>query len=93
MSRYRETDEVAAGVCRQVASLGRRVGSEDPASLVYLAAVEEAARLARAGAVEALRETGYTDVQIGEVLGISRQAVQQAWPRTERFVGAGARWR
>lgn len=89
----RETHEVAAGVNRMVRALGRRVAQEDPTSLAYLALVEDTVAEARRTAIEGMRAHGYTDKDIGECLNMSRQAVQQRWPRTERVVGAGARYR
>jgi hypothetical protein len=75
-----------------VMALGRRVGEEDPGDLRYLDSLDSALAAARALAVDGLRRGGATDVQIGEALGMTRQAVQQRWPRTVRVVGAGARW-
>lgn len=85
----RETADVAAGVERQVKSLGRRVAKEDPESLGYLFTLNEALADAVRIAIEGQRRSGHTDGEIGEQLGTSRQAVEQRWPR-ERGDAAGA---
>ena len=36
-----------------------------------------------AEAVEGLRSSGFSDTEIGLVLGVTKQAVQQRWPRNE----------
>lgn len=89
----RETHEVVGAANRMITSVGKRVAMEDPTSLAYLALMEQRVSEARQLAIEGLRVAGYTDKEIGEVLQMTRQAVQQRWPRTERVVGAGARYR
>lgn len=89
----RETPDVAAGIKRQVRSLGRRIGQEDPSSLSHLIQIRAAVDAAMADAVRGLRDLTYTDAMIGEALGCTRQAVQQRWPQPGRAVGAGARYR
>lgn len=85
----KETSEVAGGAQRMIRAVGERIA--DTHELAYLERLEAAIVSARAVAVESLREAGYTDVAIGEELGMSRQAVQQRWPRARRVVGNGAR--
>ena len=89
----RETEDVARGAIRMVRAVGSRVGQEDPDGLEYLNIVRDALDSAMRVAVEGLREGGHTDKAIGEALGMTRQAVQQRWPRATRAVGAGARYR
>lgn len=72
--RERETPEIAAGLRRQVAALGERIGGEDPVDLLELDALEAAIRAARARAVELQRGNGFSWREIGEGLGISRTA-------------------
>lgn len=72
---------MSAAVRRLVRALGKRIATEDPEALELLLALEgdlgEAWRVAVAG----LRGSGFLDREIGEVLGCSRQAVEQRWPR------------
>jgi len=79
--RYRETPDVAKGVGRIVLAVGKRVATEDPADLRYLALLEQRLNQAWDIAIDGLRTTGYTDGEIGSVLGITKQAVQKRWPR------------
>jgi hypothetical protein len=44
--------------------------------------LEEAAKIAWEVAVQGIRRSGFTDREIGEALGTTRQAVEQRWPRT-----------
>ena len=89
----RETGDLAAGAARIVRSLGRRICQEDPADLLYLVELEQAARSALDAAVLAQRERGATDGQIAEALGVSRQAVSKRWPGGGRYRGAAGRYR
>jgi hypothetical protein len=61
--------------------VGKRVGTEDADDLKLLLELEQELRQAWANAVFGLRRTGFTDREIGEVLGTTRQAVEQRWPR------------
>lgn len=81
MKPFRETSEVADATARLVRAIGRRVAQEDPRSLVELLVLDAALELAWRTAVEGLREAGCTDPEIGRVLGITKQAVGQRWPR------------
>lgn len=64
-----------------IIGLGRRIAEEDPESLLLLqdaeAWVEDAWRIA----VDGQRAMGRSDSQIAEPLGITKQRVQQRWPR------------
>lgn len=88
----RETSDVAGAAVRMVRALGKRAGQEDPEDLRELLRVRAELDAAMGAAIEGLRAGGHNDIAIGEVLGMSRQAVQQRWPRTVRRVGAGARY-
>lgn len=77
----RETHDVAAGAARQIRAIGKRVADEDPADLALLLELDEQLRLAWEDAIVGLRQTGYSDSEIGGVLGTTKQAVQQRWPR------------
>ena len=78
---FRETSEVVAAVCRLIRSVGHRVAQEDETSLVELQKLEEELRTAWCVAIAGLRAAQVTDGQIGQVLGVTRQAVEQRWPR------------
>jgi hypothetical protein len=79
---YRDTGDVAAATARLVRVVGRRVAEEDPANLAELQVLEAALREAWATAIAGLRANGgASDAMIGEVLGVSKQAVAQRWPR------------
>ena len=78
---------------RIVSSLGRQAQAGDPEDLKMFIALAGHINLELSKAVQALRSHGYTDVEIGEQLGMTRQAVQQRWPRPAGSpVGAGARY-
>jgi hypothetical protein len=79
--RYRETPEVADATCRLIVSLGKRAETEDSDGLACLLSVEENLREVWRAAIAGLRDTGYTDREIGEQLGTTRQAVDLRWPR------------
>lgn len=79
--KYRETPDVVAGARRIIGAVGKRVATEDPEDLEMLLALEDELAKAWRRAVDGLRQTGYTDGQIGEVLLITKQAVAQRWPR------------
>jgi hypothetical protein len=82
LHQIRDTSDCAAGVLRQIAAFGKRVGREDPDGLRLLQAIKDGAGAAMAVAVEGLRHN-HTDGQIGQALGITRQAVEKRWPRPE----------
>lgn len=78
---------------RMITALGREVSEGDPDDLKHLRAIKDHSELELGKAIHAQRRLGYTDVAIGEALGMTRQAVQQRWPREPGSpVGAGARW-
>jgi DNA-binding NarL/FixJ family response regulator len=63
-----------------IKSIGARAAVEDPDTLDFLLGLEKELREAWRVAITGLRASGFTDRQIGEQLGTSRQAVEQRWP-------------
>jgi hypothetical protein len=78
---------------RQLRSLCRDIGQSDPTDLIYLETIRDHAYVCIDIAVYNLRTHGYNDQQIGEALGITRQAVSKRWPGGGRYVGAAGRYR
>jgi hypothetical protein len=79
---YRETPDVTDAIRRLIRALGKRISTEDPESLELLAALDVELRVAWRVAIAGLRRSGFTDREIGQVLGTTRQAVEQRWPRS-----------
>jgi hypothetical protein len=79
--RYRETPEVVAATRRLLRVVGKRIATEDPADLRMLVDLDQELEHAWAVAIAGVRATGSTDREIGRVLGTTKQAVQQRWPR------------
>lgn len=88
-----DTHEVAAAARRMIKATGKRVATEDPCDLELLRDLDAALKDAWAVAVDGLRDKGATDVQIGEALGTSRQAVAQRWPWKFKVSGQARTWR
>jgi hypothetical protein len=80
--RYRETPEVVAATRRLIRVVGRRIATEDAPDLLLLRDLEQELRQAWQVAVDGIRHSGFTDHEIGQALGTTRQAVEQRWPRT-----------
>lgn len=81
-SRSERSDtEIAAAVERMIRALGRRCASDDPPSVKHLVGLRNAVDDAFAAAVAGWRSVGFSDAAIGAELGITKQAVQQRWPR------------
>lgn len=80
-SEPRSDVDVASAIARQVRALGKRVGGADPDSAQLLTLVGCALDDAWAGAVAEWRATGFSDTEIGHELHVTKQAVQQRWPR------------
>lgn len=74
-----ENDEYAAFTRRIVAAHGRRIGAGDVEGLTDLAALDAAVQAATRSAVTGLRAAGYSWAEIGDRLGVSRQAAHQRW--------------
>lgn len=79
--RYRETPEVVGAARRLIRVVGKRIATEDPDDLLLLGDLEREVRQAWQVAIDGIRRSGFTDREIGEVLGTTRQAVEQRWPR------------
>jgi len=77
----REAPELAAGIMRQIRALGRRIGDGD-GGLSEFRRLKEAIKLAEGEAVAQLRSHGLSDSEIGKELGVSKQSVQERWPRS-----------
>lgn len=82
MPKARTDSELAGAIGRQIAALGRRLALDDPEpSYRLLAELRGAVESALAVAVAGWREHSFSDGEIGEALGVTKQAVQQRWPR------------
>jgi hypothetical protein len=77
--RVVENDEYAAFVRRAVAAYARRVADGDVEALRDLVGLSADLDTALVNAVTGLRAFGYSWAEIGDRLGISRQAAQQRW--------------
>ena len=78
---YRETPDVVKATSRLILAVGKRVAVEDPDDLRFMVQLEQRVEQAWEIAIVGLRRSGYTDGQIGDELGITKQAVQKRWPR------------
>jgi hypothetical protein len=81
--RYRETPEVVSATCRFIRVVGKRIATEDADDLRLLVQLDKELRQAWVTAIAGVRAAGFTDREIGEVLGTTRQAVEQRWPRRQ----------
>jgi hypothetical protein len=70
-----------AGVARLIAAVGRRAATADPDAARWLLLLQGALGSSFDRAVAGWRENGFSDTQIGRELGVTKQAVQQRWPR------------
>ena len=77
--RLVENDEYAAFASRVVQSYARRVAIGDVDALPQLADLAATVDQAIARAVRGLRAKGYSWSEIGQRLGVSKQACQQRW--------------
>lgn len=77
---WRETPDVVEAVARMIRAVGNRAAAEDVDSLEQLKQLDRAMADAWATAIAGLRRN-YSDPQIGQALGITRQAVEKRWPR------------
>jgi len=78
--RTTENDDYAKSVVRQIRSMGVRA-SADLYALRSLADAVDNGRQILALAVDGARSRGYSDGEIGQALGITRQAVWKRFPR------------
>jgi hypothetical protein len=83
-ARPRDDAQIAEAIERQIRALGRRIAEDDPASLELLERLASALVDVTGDAVAGWRRSGFSDADIGAVLGVTKQAVAQRWPRTPR---------
>jgi hypothetical protein len=74
-----ENDEYAAFVRRILVAYARRVATGDVEALRHMVDLSDFLDQAITQAVKGLRAHGYSWAEIGDRLGISRQAAQQRW--------------
>lgn len=89
----RTVQDRAAGIERQIRALARNPEEWDATDLRLLGWLENEIAAVRSRVVNGLRDHGVNDQQIGEALGITRQAVSKRWPGGGRYVGAAGRYR
>jgi hypothetical protein len=77
--RQVENDEYSAFVRRILRAYARRVGDGDVEALALMHGLADEIDTAIAEAVKGLRTCGYSWIEIGDRLGITRQAAQQRW--------------
>jgi hypothetical protein len=77
--RVVENDEYAAFLGRVLRAYARRVAAGDVEALTFMLGLSGQIDDAIAQAVKGLREFGYSWAEIGNRLGITRQAAQQRW--------------
>jgi hypothetical protein len=77
--RVVENDEYAAFIRRVINAYSRRVAAGDIEALHDLAALSDQLDTAITNAVQGLRRFGYSWTEIGNRLGISKQAAHQRW--------------
>lgn len=77
----RSDSDVAQAIARQIKALAVRVATADPDAAKYLRLIEQQLTEAWADAVAGWRASGFSDSEIGTELSVTKQAVQQHWPR------------
>lgn len=83
-----KTDEhVVQATGALIRAVGRRAATADPDAAHWLRFLQGELDDAYAAAVAGWRSVGYSDARIGRELGVTKQAVQQRWPR-QRSRGA-----
>lgn len=75
--RVREAPEVGSAALRMMRALVRRAGQGDTEALEWLARLERELPELISEAIVGGREFGYTYADLGQCLGISRQAARQ----------------
>lgn len=78
---HRSDEDVAEAIARMIGALGRRCADADPDTAALLRLLQTELDDAFALAVAGWRAAGASDAQIGRELGVTKQAVQQRWPR------------
>jgi hypothetical protein len=79
-----ENDEYAAFVRRIIRAYARRIATGDVEALTDMVGLSALLDQAITDAVTGLRAHGYSWAEIGQRLGISRQAAQQRWGGDDR---------
>jgi hypothetical protein len=72
--------DVAAAIIRQIRRFGERRGA-DPDSWPVARAIEEEVHAMQARMVARWRRAGWSDADLAEHMGVTRQAVWQRFPR------------
>ena len=80
--RQVENDEYAAFVRRVLRAYSRRIATGDIDAITELNSLFEEVESALGRAVLGLRLLGYSWAEIGQRLGVTRQAVHQRWSET-----------
>ena len=80
----RSDDDVLGAALRLIQAVGERATTADPDSSRALRLLELQVEEAWDQSVDGWRATGFSDGGIGSELGVSKQAVQQRWPRERR---------
>jgi hypothetical protein len=78
----RSDEDVAEAIGRMIGALGRRCAAADPDTGKLLRFLAGELDDAFAEAVAGWRAARFSDAQIGRELGVTKQAVQQRWPRS-----------
>lgn len=89
----RTLDDRLGGVRRFIIALGNAPNEFEPRHLMALQHLKDQVDQVAAKAVYGMRESGYTDKEIAEELGVSQQAISKRWPGGGRYVGAAGRYR
>ncbi|WP_435869735.1 hypothetical protein [Actinoplanes xinjiangensis] len=79
-----ENDEYAAFIRRIIRAFARRIATGDVEALRDMVALSSELDTAIGDAVKGLRAHGYSWAEIGDRLGISRQAAHQRWGGEDR---------
>ena len=74
-----ENDDYSAFARRVIAAYSRRIGRGDIDAITDMAALADDLDAAIRTAITGLRARGYSWADIGDRLGVTRQAAQQRW--------------
>jgi hypothetical protein len=77
----RRLEGLAKAIGRLTRALALRLSEDDPSGLGLLAQLEADLAAAWREAIVGMRGSSFSDADIGAALGVSKQAVQQRWPR------------
>jgi hypothetical protein len=77
--RVVENDEFGQFIRRAIRAYGRRIATGDVEALRDLLGLAREIEAATDNAVEGLRDFGYSWTEIGDRLGVTRQAAHQRW--------------